>query len=156
MLLQGIWAVNGIKQVNPDINAAIFPYPADAADDSLIVSGVDVTVTMGRDTPHREEALRFIEYLFRPDVQEQFAASQNMIPSVTDAALSDDLALQSVKPYFDSGRITGFLDHQIPPGIPLAEFVQEAIFTGDADATLTTLDNEWRKIAARTIPVTED
>lgn len=156
MLLQGIWAVNGIKQVNPDINAAIFPYPADAADDSLIVSGVDVTVTMGRDTPHREEALRFIEYLFRPDVQERFAASQNMIPSVTDAALSDDLALQSVKPYFDSGRITGFLDHQIPPGIPLAEFVQEAIFTGDADATLTTLDNEWRKIAARTIPVTED
>ena len=61
-----------------------------------------------------------------------------------------------MKPYFDSGRITGFLDHQIPPGIPLAEFVQEAIFTGDADATLTTLDNEWRKIAARTIPVTED
>lgn len=156
MLLQGIWAVNGIKQVNPDINAAIFPYPTDAADDRVIVSGVDVTVTMGRDTPHREEALRFIEYLFRADVQEQFAASQNMIPSVQDAELSDDLALQSVKPYFDAGQITGFLDHQIPPGIPLAEFVQEAVFTGDADATLATLDNEWRKIAARTIPVTED
>ena len=156
MLLQGIWAVNGIKQVNPDINAAIFPYPTDAAADRLIVSGVDVTVTMGRDTPHHEEALRFIDYLFRPDVQEQFAASQNMIPSVQDAELSDDLALQSVKPYFDAGQITGFLDHQIPPGIPLAEFVQEAVFTGDADATLATLDNEWRKIAARTIPVTED
>lgn len=156
MLLQGIWAVNGIKQVNPDINAAIFPYPTDSADDRLIVSGVDVTVTMGRDTPHREEALRFIDFLFRPDIIEEFAASQNMIPSVEGAQLSDDLSLQSVKPFFDDGRITGFLDHQIPPGIPLAEFVQESIFTGDADATLATLDNEWRKIAARTIPVTED
>lgn len=156
MLLQGIWAVNGIKQVNPDINAAIFPYPTDDEADRLIVSGVDVTVTMGRNTPHREEALRFIEFMFRPDIVEEFAASQNMIPSVEGAELSDDLALQSVKPYFDEGRITGFLDHQIPPGIPLAEFVQESIFTGDADAALATLDNEWRKIAARTIPVTED
>lgn len=156
MLLQGIWAVNGIKQVNPDINAAIFPYPTDAEKDRVIVSGVDVTVTMGRNSPHREEALRFIEFMFRPDVIEEFAASQNMIPSVEGAELSDDLALQSVKPFFDDGRITGFLDHQIPPGIPLAEFVQESIFTGDAGAALATLDNEWRKIAARTIPVTED
>lgn len=156
MLLQGIWAVNGIKQVNPDINAAIFPYPTDDEQDRLIVSGVDVTVTMGRDTAHREEALRFIDFMFRPDIIEEFAASQNMIPSVEGAQLSDDLSLQSVKPFFDDGRITGFLDHQIPPGIPLAEFVQESIFTGDARATLSTLDNEWRKIAARTIPVTED
>lgn len=156
MLLQGIWAVNGIKQVNPDINAAIFPYPTDAEKDRVIVSGVDVTVTMGRNSPHREEALRFIEFMFRPDVIEEFAASQNMIPSVEGAELSDDLALQSVKPFFDDGRITGFLDHQIPPGIPLAEFVQESMFTGDAGAALATLDNEWRKIAARTIPVTED
>lgn len=156
MLLQGIWAVNGIKQVNPDINAAIFPYPTEKAADSVIVSGVDVTVTMGRNTPHREEALRFIDFLFRSDVIEEFASSQNMFPSVKGAALSDDLALQSIKPYFDEGRITGFLDHQIPPGIPLAEFVQESIFTGDAESTLATLDNEWRKIAARTIPVTED
>jgi len=156
MLLQGIWAVNGIKQVNPDVNAAIFPYPTDDEADRLIVSGVDVTVTMGRNTPHREEALRFIDFMFRPDIIEEFATSQNMIPSVEGAALSDDLALQSVKPFFDEGRITGFLDHQIPPGIPLAEFVQESIFTGEADAALATLDNEWRKIAARTIPVTED
>lgn len=156
MLLQGIWALNGIKQVNPDINAAIFPYPTDAEHDRKIVSGVDVTVTMGRDTPHRDEALRFIEFMFRPDVIEEFAASQNMIPSVDGAQLSEDLALQSVKPFFDDGRITGFLDHQIPSSIPVAEYIQESIFTGDADAALATLDNEWRKIAARTIPVAED
>ncbi|WP_231637095.1 ABC transporter substrate-binding protein [Microbacterium sp. No. 7] len=156
MMMQGIWAVNGIKQVDPDIRAAIFPYPTDREEDRLIVSGVDAVITMGRDTPHREEAIRFIEYLFRPDVIERISASQNMIPSVIDAELSDDLSIQSVKPFFDDGRITGFLDHQIPPGIPLAEYVQEAVFTGNAGATLATLDSEWRKVAARTIPVTGD
>lgn len=157
MLLQGIWATNPVKQVNPDIRAGIFPYPAtDNPDDRLLVSGVDVVVTMGENTPHREEALRFIEYLFEEDVIEEFAASQNMVPSVEGAELSDDPALQTVKPYFDEGRITGFIDHQIPPSIPLAAIIQQFLFSGDAEAALATLDSEWAKVAARTIPVTGD
>ncbi|NYD68614.1 ABC transporter substrate-binding protein [Agromyces atrinae] len=151
MLLQGIWALNPVKGINPDIDAAIFPYPAaDDPDDRLLVSGVDVAVLIGKDTPHLAEAERFVEYLFRPDVIEKFAASQTMIPSVIGAELSDDPALQSVKPYFDDNRITGFIDHQVPPSIPLAAIVQGFLLNGDTEAALATLDNEWRKVAART------
>ena len=157
MLLQGIWATNPIKQINPDIRAGIFPYPAtDDPDDRLLVSGVDVVVTMGKDTPHREEAMRFIDYMFEKGVIEEFAASQNMVPSLKGARLSDDPALQSVKPYFDDGKITGFIDHQIPPSIPLAAIIQQFLFNGDTQAALATLDSEWAKMAARTIPVTGD
>ena len=157
MMLQGIWALSPVKAVNPDIDAAIFPYPVpeDPAD-RMLVSGVDVTVTMARDTPHREEALRFIDYLFQPEVIEQFAASQTMVPSVQGAALSDDSALQSVAPYFDDSRITGFIDHQVPTAIPLVGVVQQFLYDDDADGALRTLDNEWRKVAARTITPTED
>ena len=155
MLLQGIWAINPVKAVNPDIKAAIFPYPAvDDPDDRLLVSGVDVVVTMGKNTPHREEAMRFIDYMFEVGVIEDFAASQNMVPSVEGAVISDDPSLQSVKPFFDDGRITGFIDHQIPPSIPLAAIDQQFLFSGDAEAALATLDSEWSKVAARTIPVT--
>jgi raffinose/stachyose/melibiose transport system substrate-binding protein len=155
MLMQGIWAISPIKAVNPDIDAAIFPYPAsDDPDDRLLVSGVDVVVTMGKDSPHREEAMRFIDYLFEKDVIEEFAASQNMVPSVEGAELSDDPSIQSVKPWFDEGKITGFIDHQIPPSIPLAAIDQQFLFDGDVDAALATLDSEWRKVAARTISVT--
>lgn len=157
MMLQGIWALSPVKAVNPDIHAAIFPYPVpeDPAD-RMLVSGVDVTVTMARDTPHKEEALRFIEFLFRPDVIERFAAAQTMVPSVVDAELSDDPALQSIAPYFDEGRITGFIDHQVPTAIPLTGVVQQFLYDGDADAALRTLDNEWRKVAARTITPNEE
>jgi raffinose/stachyose/melibiose transport system substrate-binding protein len=155
MLLQGIWALSPIKGINPDIKAGIFPYPAaDDPDDRMLVSGVDVAVTMPKDSKHPKEALRFINYLFQKDVIEQFAASQNMIPSVKGAQLSDEPAIQSVKPYFDEGRIAGFIDHQIPPSIPLAAIDQQFLFSGDADAALATLDSEWSKVAARTIPVT--
>ncbi|WP_345801396.1 extracellular solute-binding protein [Microbacterium sp. AZCO] len=155
MLLQGIWATNPIKQVNPEIRAGIFPYPAtENPDDRLLVSGVDVVVTMGKNPPHKKEAMRFIDYMFQKGVIEEFAASQNMVPSVKGAKLGDDPALQSVKPYFDEGRITGFIDHQIPPSIPLAAIIQQFLFSGDTHAALATLDSEWAKVAARTIPVT--
>ncbi len=87
---------------------------------------------------------------------EEFAASQNMIPSVEGAELSDEPAIQSVAPYFDEGRIAGFIDHQIPPSIPLPAIDQQFLFNGDAEAALATLDSEWSKVAARTIPVTGD
>ncbi|KQT01383.1 ABC transporter substrate-binding protein [Cellulomonas sp. Leaf395] len=155
MLLQGIWALSPIKGINPDIQAGIFPYPAaDDPADRVLVSGVDVVVTMGKDSPRQEEALRFIDYLFEKDVIEEFAASQNMVPSVKGAELSDEPAIQSVAPYFDEGRIAGFIDHQIPPSIPLAAIDQQFLFSGDAEAALATLDSEWSKVAARTIPVT--
>jgi raffinose/stachyose/melibiose transport system substrate-binding protein len=154
MLLQGIWATNPIKQVNPDIRMGIFPYPTDDPADRLLVSGVDVVFTMGKDNPKQEAAMRFIDYVFQPDVIEAFAASQNMVPSVEGAELSDDPALQSVKPFFDDGMITGFIDHQVPPSIPLIPIDQEFLFNGNAESALAALDNEWRKVAARTIPVT--
>lgn len=152
MLMQGIWAINPVKGINPDIDAAIFPYPAaENPDERLLVSGVDVAVLIAKDTPNFDEAKRFVDYLFDAQVLEDFAASQNMVPSVTDAQLSDDPALQSVKPYFDDEKITGFIDHQIPPSIPLAAIIQQFLFDGDVDAALKTLDNEWSKVARRTI-----
>jgi len=155
MLLQGIWATNPIKQVNPDIEMGIFPYPGtDDPEDRLLVSGVDVVFTMGKNSPNEDAAMRFIDYAFQKDVIEGFAASQNMVPSVEGAEISDDPALQAVKPFFDDGKITGFIDHQFPPAVPLIPIDQEFLFNGDAEAALKTLDNEWRKVAARTIPVT--
>lgn len=156
MMLQGIWALSPVKSINPEINAGIFPYPVpDDPDERMLVSGVDVAVTMARDTPHKAEALRFIEFMFRPDVIEKFAASQTMVPSVEGAELSDDPALQSIAPYFDEGRITGFIDHQVPTAIPLTGVVQQFLYD-DAQGALGTLDNEWRKVAARTITDDEE
>ncbi len=152
MYMQGIWALNPIKQANPDIEAGIFPYPvSDNPDDRVLVSGVDVAVMIGRDTPHMEEAKRFVEYLYRPDVIEEFAKSQNMIPAVMDAKWSDDPALQDVKPLFDDGKIAGFIDHQVPAGIPLDSIVTRGLMDNNPMSALATLDNEWAKVAARTI-----
>ncbi len=152
MYMQGIWALSPVKQANPDFEAGIFPYPmTDDAADRLLVSGVDVAVMIGRDTPHLEEAKKFVEFLYRPEIIERFAKSQNMIPSVIGAQWSDEPALQSVKPFFDDRQIAGFIDHQVPAGIPLDALVSRGLMENDPQATLVRLDSEWAKVAARTI-----
>jgi raffinose/stachyose/melibiose transport system substrate-binding protein len=150
MLLQGVWALAPIKDNNPDIDAGVFPYPTDDPDERLLVSGVDVTITIGRDTPHPEEARRFVEFLFSRPVIDRFAGSQNMFPAVTDSEGTQDPTLLELQPWFDDARITGFIDHQIPASLALDATLQQAMFDGDEAGALRTLDNEWRKFAART------
>lgn len=156
MLMQGNWALSPVKMINPDIQAAIFPYPVpENPDDRLLVSGVDVVVTMPKESEHTEEAMRFIEFMFEKENIEGYAKSQTMIPAIKDATPSEDSALQSIAPYVEAGKITGFIDHQVPPAIPLTGLVQQSVYDGDPARSLQSLDNEWRKVAARTIPVTE-
>nr|MCW1092010.1 extracellular solute-binding protein [Streptococcus anginosus] len=116
MLMQGIWALNPIRQANPDVDAAIFPYPApegEGADQRLLVTGVDVVVTMGKGAAHPEEARRFFDYLFQPEVIEKVAKSQSMFPSLREADYPDDPAIQELAPFFDGGHIAGFVDHHV-------------------------------------------
>lgn len=156
MYLQGVWALAPILDNNPDFNAGIFPYPTDDPSDRKLVSGVDVTVTIGRDTDKFDAARRFVEYLFQPEVMDEFAASQNMFSAHVDAAPTENSALAELQPFIDEGQITGFIDHQIPPSVPLVPTIQQFLFDGDADGALANLDNEWRKVAARTITVSGD
>jgi len=151
MLMQGIWALSPILASNPDISVGGFPYPVtDDPADIELVSGVDVAITIGRDTPHLAEARLFVDFLFQKEVLESFAASQNMFSTARDAAKNTNPALAELQPYFQAGRITGFIDHQIPASIPLGPIVQQFLTDKNSEKALTTLDNEWRKVASRT------
>jgi raffinose/stachyose/melibiose transport system substrate-binding protein len=149
MMLQGIWAMAPVLMANPDFHAGMFPYPGGSPDESVVVSGVDLTVTIARDTDHFDQAHRLVEFLFRQDIISAYAASQNMIPSVIGATVPADPVIQDAMAYFDSGRIAGFTDHQVPQSIPLEQIVQGFLLDGDAAKALATLDNEWSKVARR-------
>jgi raffinose/stachyose/melibiose transport system substrate-binding protein len=148
MYLQGSWAIPAIRELGADFDIGVFPYPADAPGESQLVSGVDVALTMPREPEHPEEAMLFLEYLLRPEVVERYVTDQSAIPTLDDSDPADP-ALDPLMTYFEDGRVVGFSDHQVPPSIPLAEINQSYLISGDADAYLATLDNEWEKYARR-------
>ena len=151
MYLQGSYAIPAIRANAPDASIGTFPYPVtEDADDRIAVSGVDVGLSIGRDSPHKEEAQRFVDYLMSPEVVQAYSESQSTFSPLVDAEPNTDPALAGLEPYFTSGRIIGFIDHQVPASIPLVNMLQTLVITGDVDEFLTDLDDEWSKVAART------
>jgi raffinose/stachyose/melibiose transport system substrate-binding protein len=151
MYLQGSYAIPAIRANNPDAAIASFPYPVtDDADSRVVVSGVDVGIMVGRNTPHAEEAQKFVDYLMSPDVVTAYSEAQSTFSPLEDATPNSDPALAGLEPYFSSGKIIGFIDHQIPAAVPLVNLLQTLVITGDTDTFLADLDSEWDKVAART------
>lgn len=151
MYLQGSYAIPAIRATNPDAQIATFPYPVtDDADSRVVVSGVDVGISIGRDTPHRAEAQRFVDYLMSPEVVQAYSESQSTFSPLKNAVPNTDEALAGLEPYFSDGRIIGFIDHQVPASIPLVNLLQTLVLTGNTERFLSDLDSEWSKVAART------
>jgi raffinose/stachyose/melibiose transport system substrate-binding protein len=148
MLLQGIWAITAIRDFNPDFEIGTFALPMDTPDDTRLVSGVDVALTMPKEPDHPEASLALIEYLMRPDVVDKYVTDQAAIPTLS-GVLSDDLALEGLLPYFEQERLVGFTDHQIPASIPLQQINQSFLIDENKQAYLSTLDNEWDKFVKR-------
>jgi raffinose/stachyose/melibiose transport system substrate-binding protein len=149
MYLQGSFAIPAIKTFKPAFDIGTFALPAtDNPQDTRLVSGVDVAVTMGRDTAHPAESLQFINYLMSPEVIDAYAAEQSAI-SPLRGGTSKDPALAGVLPYFEQGRLIGYTDHFIPPSIPLGPITQQFLIDHDASAYLQTLDSDWQKVAER-------
>lgn len=157
MYLQGSHAIPPIKAANPEVNVGSFAYPVgDDPQENVVVSGVDVGISVGRDTKHPEEARRFVEYLMSPRVVADYAASQSAFSPLVDSPDVTDPALQGIAGYYKDGRIIGFIDHQIPPSIPLVQSLQTLVLGGTPEGFTSRLDNEWSKVAARTIPHDKD
>ncbi|WP_434992033.1 ABC transporter substrate-binding protein [Arthrobacter sp. Ld5] len=157
MYMQGSYAIPAIRASNPDANIGSFPYPAtNSPEDSVVVSGVDVAVSVGRDTEHPAEAREFVEFLMSPEVVQQYAQEQSAFSPLATGADATDPALAGLAPYFEDNRIIGFIDHQLPASLPLPQYLQELALGGSVEDFLSVMDREWSKIAARTIPNEKD
>jgi raffinose/stachyose/melibiose transport system substrate-binding protein len=148
MYLQGSWAIPVIRSFNADIELGVFPLPMDSVEETNLVSGVDVAITMGREPEHLEESMLFIEYMMSPEVMSFYAERESAIPTLTDLEPTDE-ALADLVPVFEQQRVVGFADHKIPPAVPLQPINQEFLIDGDVDNYLSELDSEWEKVAAR-------
>jgi raffinose/stachyose/melibiose transport system substrate-binding protein len=98
MGIYGPFIVSDARTVNPKVNLGFFPVPAFAKDDPVtFIGGEKTTFGVWKDTPNKEAALKFVNFLAEPE-NDLLVAQANQLSS----ALSDvKVDLGDMAPFYD-------------------------------------------------------
>lgn len=103
------YPAEGILELNPDMELGIMPMSAihEGGPQSWI-GGERHTVAVWKDSEHKEEAKKFIEFLARPEIVKELAEATNLPAGLTNAEADiyyapyfEEYADVEVEPYFD-------------------------------------------------------
>lgn len=145
MYLQGVWAIPEIKKANPNIQLGVFALPAtNDPQQNKLVSGVDVLLTMSKNTKHPKEAMKFIEFMMDENNAKTYITEQSAF-SALQGVYQEDPVMEGIKENFQKGTITSFPDHYYPAGMQAANLVQEFLLKKDKEKFLKKMDQEWEK-----------
>ncbi|WP_432541056.1 ABC transporter substrate-binding protein [Kineococcus sp. SYSU DK002] len=150
MYLQGPWALNEVSKVDPDLPVDTFPMPAteDPAEARTRVN-LDLSLWIPKSSPHQEEARAFVSWLMSPDVIGRYNGDNLATSPLKGAPPQTDPRMAGLQASLAEGRIYQGANTYIPPGVPVGNYVQDAVFTGDSDTMLRRLDEDWGRLAAR-------
>lgn len=146
MYVHGTYAIPAIRSYNPDIQLGTFATPADRAEDTRVVSGVDVALTCGTDP--KPEVLQFFEYLMQQENMAAYCAEQVAFPTLTGMQATDP-ALEGLVPYFTSQRLATYSDHNFPQGVNLNNYMQQFLINRNIPAFVNRLNTQWDRVIAR-------
>lgn len=106
-----------VMKINPEGNYGFMPFPAATADDSpTIISGEDKAFGIWKDSKHKTEALKFLEYMAKPENINKIAET-----SLAPAGLVGDgykTKIGKLSKYYDNLKNTrafGFFDRTYLP-----------------------------------------
>lgn len=146
----GTYAIPQITMINPDIELGFAQMPAtDDAKEQKLTAGDDVMLTMGANTKHPKEAMKFIEFLMSEKQLNAYADVQYAITPLKKTHFGGK-ALEGVRPFFEKNQVVDFCDHYIPASINIGGYLQSAVMTGNVNQFINNMQTEWDKVQART------
>ncbi|WP_432520075.1 ABC transporter substrate-binding protein [Kineococcus sp. SYSU DK006] len=150
MYFQGPWALGEIVKVDPDIRLGSFPLPVtdDPAQARARVN-LDLALWIPRETERQEAARAFASWLLRPDVVDTYNADNSAQSPRTGAPPLADERLAGLQPCLDEKRIYQGISTYVPDSIPVGNYVQDAVLSGDPERLLSRLDTDWQRRARR-------
>ncbi|MDM8098828.1 ABC transporter substrate-binding protein [Oceanobacillus oncorhynchi] len=147
--IQGNWVIPDILTYNPDADLGMFVLPVnETAEENELVSGVDVLLAVDDATEHKEEALKFVEFLTKAENAQQYIDEQHAFSGI-QGVMQEDEVFEGINPYFEEDRLTSFPDHYYPIGMGGDNLIQEFYIYQNKEESLRELDEEWDKVYNR-------
>lgn len=154
MYLQGPWALSQIALVDEDLPVGTFALPVsnDPADRQARVN-IDLGLWIPTTTAHLDEARELVEFLMQRDVINAYNLDNLAFATTEDAAPQNDERIAGLQQYVDDGAFYQGAGTFVPTSIPLGNYLQTAIRSGDFESMLRKLDTDWRRLAGRSATV---
>lgn len=150
MYLQGPWALTEIALVNEDLDIGTFVLPvSDDPEDRQARVNVDLSLWIPEGAGNAENAVELVEYLMRDEIITAYNADNLAYSPLSDAPPLEDERMAGLQEYVDQGAFYQGIGTFIPPSIPLGNYLQEAMSTGNFEGMLRQLDDDWRRLASR-------
>ncbi|WP_432491232.1 ABC transporter substrate-binding protein [Kineococcus auxinigenes] len=150
MYLQGPWALGEIAKVDPDLPVGTFPLPmTEQPGEAAARVNLDLALWIPDASPHQDAARTFLQWLMRDEVIARYNADNLATSPLLGAAPLQDPRLVGLQPALDAGRIYQGANTYVPLTIPVGNYLQEAIRSGDGARLLRRIDEDWARLATR-------
>ncbi|USK29273.1 extracellular solute-binding protein [Bacillus sp. CMF21] len=149
MYIQGNWAIPEILKANPEAELGVFPMPVtNDPEQNKLVSGVDVLMTISKDSEHKKEAEKFLKFMLKKETAKRYIDEQKAFSAI-EGVYQEDPVFEGIKENFEKGKITSFQDHYYPAGMGAENILQEFLIEKKKSAFLKKMDREWEKVEDR-------
>ncbi|MBF4583667.1 extracellular solute-binding protein [Curtobacterium sp. VKM Ac-2865] len=154
MYLQGPWALGQIALIDDKLEVGTFALPVtnDPADRKTRVN-IDLGLWIPTASGNVERAEELVEFLMQPEVLDAYNRDNLAYSTTKDAPPQSDERLAGLQSYVDDAAFYQGAGTFIPTSIPLGNYLQSAIRSGDFTSMLQRLDADWRRLAGRSATV---
>ena len=153
MYMQGPWAVGQVLAINPKLKMGTFPLPAaDDASQTKCRVNLDLAIWLPRSQPaaQRTAAIQFLDYLMQPSVVTAYNQANLAFSPLRNAPPQTSPIVSGLNQYVSSGRFYQGAGTYVPITIPVGNFIQEMMLTGNVGGFTSSMDGAFKRLAVRT------
>lgn len=144
MYIMGTWAINQIKDVNPDRNVCMFVPPwTDNADETVVVTGVDPALGISKSSKNPEAAQKFVDFLMSYEASNIYANDQDYFSVRNDVASTNPVVAEIKSEWIDTGRSNTYPDNRFRATQNIYAIMQQLLQDENYAAMVSGLDNAW-------------
>jgi raffinose/stachyose/melibiose transport system substrate-binding protein len=153
MYMQGPWAVGEILSINPKLKMGTFALPtSDDASQTKCRVNLDLAIWLPRSQApaQRAAAIQFLNYLMQPSVMNAYNQANLAFSPLKNAPPQTSPIVSGLQQYVSSGRFYQGPGTYVPLTIPVGNFIQEMMLTGNVSGFTSSMDGAFKRLAIRT------
>lgn len=147
MMAQGLWAVEAIRAINPDVNIGFMAMPvSENPSDAKLHVFPDFGLSISSSSTHIEECKLFLEFLTREDTAKLWCSTAKLFSSIKGVSVDFDPVASDVNDYINSNMVVPEADRGWPTAFH-TDFEQALpnylLGNISLDDTMKNLDQSW-------------